>query len=54
MLFWMAARLVTTAHWLSVDLDQMTAPELALGAIVLTGLAGMAWRRRDLTGSWAV
>ncbi len=54
MLLWMAARLVTTAHWLAVDPGGMHTAELVLGAVVLLGLAGLTWRRRDSAGVWAM
>jgi|TARA_B110000263_G_scaffold232463_1_gene228544 hypothetical protein len=54
MLLWMAARLLTTAHWLAVDLDQRAMPELILGAVVLLGLVLLVWRRPGAEGSWAL
>jgi tetratricopeptide (TPR) repeat protein len=53
MLCWMAARLVTTAHWLAVDLGRMRTAELSLGAVTILGLAGLAWRHRGSAGAWA-
>lgn len=53
MLLWMAARLVTTAHWVAMDLDRMTTAELVLGGIIILGLAGLAWRHRGGAGAWA-
>ena len=54
MLCWMAARLVTTAHWLPVELGDRTTVELVFGAIVLIGLVALAWRQGGQVGAAAV
>lgn len=53
MLAWMAARLVTSTHWLAVDLAQRTTPELLLGVAVLAGLVWLSVRSSGPTAEWA-
>lgn len=53
MFAWMAGRLLTTAHWLPVVLDQAPIWEQALGAAAIVACGWLAWRGGP-AGPWAL
>lgn len=54
LLLWFLSRLLTTAHWLPLQIYQQQTWELLLGACLLTGLGWLVWKRNSPAASWAV
>lgn len=54
LLLWFLSRLLTTAHWLPLQIYQQQTWELLLGAGLLTGLGWLVWKRDSPAASWAV
>ncbi|NKB67353.1 MAG: hypothetical protein GKR89_09860 [Candidatus Latescibacteria bacterium] len=54
LLLWFLSRLLTTAHWLPLQIREQYAWEPFLGALVLVGLVGLLWKRIYPPALWAV
>lgn len=53
-LLWLLSRLLTTAHWLPLPVYKLQTWELYVGALVLTGLAYLIWKKQNPPALWAV